>query len=75
MENLVDVIGVISDIGGPVAVFGFAWALFKFKDMEKRLQKMESVIDAKMKKIDDINKDVSYIRGWIEGIHNKENNS
>jgi len=72
MEELTKVINVICDIGGPVAVFGFAWALFKFKDMEKRLQKMESVIDEKMGKIDDINKDVSYIRGWIEGKHSGE---
>lgn len=72
MDNLTSIINLICDLGGPVAVFGFAWALFKFKNMEERLQKMESVIDAKMKKIDDINKDVSYIRGWIEGIHSKE---
>lgn len=75
MEELTSVINFISDVGGPVAVFGFAWALFKFKDMEKRLQKMESSIDEKMEKIDDINKDVSYIRGWIEGMHGKETDS
>ena len=76
MEELIKVINVIGDIGGSVAVFCFAWALFKFKDMDKRLQKtenkqveLENSISKKMSKIDN---DVSYIRGWIEGTHSRE---
>lgn len=69
---------IVGDVGGPIAVAAVVWLYLKLKAMEKRLDdgelrfsKQDEALSSLKEVVGKMSNDVSFIRGIMEGRKNE----
>lgn len=72
-----EILKVVGDVGGPMAVAAVVWLYLKLKAMEKRLDdgelrfsKQDEALSSLKDVVGKMSSDVSFIRGIMEGRKN-----